>query len=563
MPVPLAVVLERLLSAAATTSGAEPRAGACVGPVLSPRPMIDAPTLRTLSDLVGPERAFLTVYLDDADDASVLEADLDRIRALLSDQPVEAEHFEESLATVRRLLDENSAPADGSLAVFASWAAGLGKAYTLPEPVGSRVWMGDAPYVRPAYEMLDEHEPYAVAVLDNTSARIYLVEPDEVDEAGRVRGDVKNRVKKGGWSQKRYARRRDKQIEAYATEVADGLAALAEERSYARLVLVGSDEPVQAVTAALRTDLADLLVGTDSLDGNASPEEALEVAAELAEQGERDAERELWAEIREQGMGPGLAAFGATSVMEGLREHRVEAVLVDRELALDGTKCRTCGTVAHGTPDTCGVCGSSDVFRLDLVEAMTEQAARTSAEVDFADPFDALSEVGGVAALLRYSLRENDAEREERERREQAEQALRERERREAEAPPAGPVPDEVDSAPAPAAAPAPLTPAAEPADEPAPAPIAEPVPIAEPAAESPDERAVEPAERSAPEPVSPDPEPRARPKETRALDRPPAPTPAVAEETPAAADGPSRKVLLWALLLVVLAVVAAVLIVG
>ena len=512
--------------------------------------MIDAPTLRALSDLAGPERAFLTVYLDHGDDASVLDADLARVRSLLSDQPAESEHFEESLAVARELLGRHSAPDGGALAVFASWAAGLAKAYALPEPVGSRVWMGDAPYVRPAYEMLDEHEPYAVAVLDNTAARIYLVGPDEVDEAGRVRGDVKNRVKKGGWSQKRYARRRDKQIEAYATEIAGGLAALADERSFARLVLVGSDEPVQAVTAALRTDLADLLVGTDSVDGNASDDEALDAAAEIARQGERQDERDLWHEIKEQGMGPGLAAFGATRVLKALREHRVETVLVDREAELRGTKCRDCETVAHGTPDTCGACGSSDVFRVDLVEAMTEQAARTGADVDFADPFDALTEVGGVAALLRYSLSQNDAEREERERRERAERARVEREQREAEAPaPAAPVLDEADSA-----LPAPLAePAAEPAGEPA------PVPPVEPVAESPERLAVEPAERSAPEPVSPGPRP--RPKETRAPDRPSVAPPTEAE-TPAAANAPSRKVPLWVILLV-LAVVAAVLIAG
>ena len=223
-----------------------------------------------------------------------------------------------------------------------------------------------------------------------------------MDEEGRVRGDVKNRVKKGGWSQKRYARRREKQIEAYATELAEGLAALDAERPFARLVLVGSDEPVQALTAALRTDLKDKLVGTTSVDGNASDADALDAAADLAEEGERQSEQELWESIREQGMGPGLAAFGATAVWDALRAARAESVLVDREAEIDGTKCRACEHVVHGTPETCGACGSKDVFRVDLVEAVAEQAARTGAEVDFADPFDALTEVGGVAALLRY-----------------------------------------------------------------------------------------------------------------------------------------------------------------
>ena len=364
--------------------------------------MLDAATLRALADLAGPERAFLTVYLDHGDAPSVLESRFERIRALLSDQPEETEHFEQNLALARALLDEHEPPEGGALAVFSGWAADLNQAFELPEPVGTRVWMGDAPFVRPAYELLDENERFAVAVVDNTSAQIYLVTADEVDEEGRIRGDVKNRVKKGGWSQKRYARRRDKQIEAYATEIAEGLAALDAERPFARLVLLGSDEPVHAVREALRTDLRERVAGTHSLDGNASEQEILDTAADVAEAGERASEQELWTAIREQGMGPGLAAFGATRVWEALAAARVEELLVNRELDEDGTKCRDCGHVVHGTPDTCGVCGSKDVFRVDLVEVMTEQAARTGAEVDFADPFDALTEVGGVAALLRY-----------------------------------------------------------------------------------------------------------------------------------------------------------------
>jgi len=364
--------------------------------------MLNAATLRDLADLAGPERAFLTVYLDASDDPSVLDARFTRIRSLLADEPEELEHFEESLSMAREMIEAHESTPDGALAVFASWGADLRRAYALPEPVGTKVWMGDAPYLRPAYELLDEHETYAVVVLDNEKARIYLVSADEVDEEGRVRGDVKNRVKKGGWSQKRYARRREKQIETYATEIADGLAALDAERPFARLVLVGSSEPVQAVTAALRTDLRDKLVGSTSVDGNASDADALQAAAGLAEEGERRSEQALWRSIREQGVGPGLAAFGATSVWEALRAARAESVLVDREAEFTGTKCRACEHVVHGTPSTCGACGSKDVFPVDLVEAVTEQAARTGAEVDFADPFDALAEAGGIAALLRY-----------------------------------------------------------------------------------------------------------------------------------------------------------------
>ena len=209
--------------------------------------MLDAAALRSLADLDGPERAFLTIYLDAGDDPSVIDARATRVRALLSDQPAELEHFEESLAMAREMV-ETHAPTEGALAVFASWAADLRRAYALPEPVGTTLWMGDAPYLRPAAELLDEHETYAAVVLDNTKARIYLVSADEVDEEGRVRGDIKNRVKKGGWSQKRYARRRDKQLETYATELAADLATLDARRETLR---PASLDVVAAVESAI------------------------------------------------------------------------------------------------------------------------------------------------------------------------------------------------------------------------------------------------------------------------------------------------------------------------
>ena len=523
---------------------------------------LDADRLRALSDLAGPERAFLTVYLDADDDRSVLDSRYERIRSLLADQPEETEHFEQNVTIVGQLLDGQSAPAGGAVVAYAGWAADLAKVYELPEPVGTRVWMGDAPYVRPAYELLDENETFAVAVLDNTSAQIYLVTASEVDEEGRVRGDVKNRVKKGGWSQKRYARRREKQIEQYAAEIAADLQTLDKERPFARLVLLGSDEPVQAVQSALAGPLADKLVGTRSVDANASETELLETASEVAVAGERQAEQDLWAAIREQGMGPGLAAFGASSVVEALRQARAEAVLIDREAEIAGVKCRDCEHVAHGTPDTCGVCGSRDVFRLDLVEAMTEQAARTGADVDFADPFDALTDAGGVAALLRYSLAEADPAQEERDRvaraQREAEEAASEPVDSDVPTPPeatsvgALPVDPEASTGEPIAANPEPLaTPPAvsqpqtvEP-DVAKPEPdVAEPEPIAAPPAEPvPDE---EPVAEPAPEP----------PRPTVETSPAPAAPPATSEASPVSEDRASG--IPWWVLLVLALLLAA-----
>ena len=247
-------------------------------------------------------------------------------------------------------------------------------------------------------------------------------------------------------------------------------------------------------------------------------------------------------------MGPGLAAFGATSVLAALQSARAEAVLVARDADLHGTKCRACEAVAHGTPDTCGACGSADVFRVDLVEVFTEQATRTGADVDFADPFEALAEVGGVAALLRYSLNENDAEAEERERRAQAELDRIERAQREAEAPSdpvvseppvSKPVAEPVPAVEAvEASAPDPTAePTRDPVDEPAPGPLAEPV--AEPVPEPIMEAVAEPADI-----------------EARAPQQMPSAAPAGADRPDA--PGGTRSAVLWGIAALVLLLVLA-----
>ena len=364
--------------------------------------MLDAARLRALADLQGPDRAFLSVYLGAAEDRSQLDKRVGQVRSLLGGEPDELEQFEQNWSRTQELLDEHAVPQGGSLAVFTCWATDLAHVESVPVRVATRLRVGAAPYVRPLYEVLDEHQPYAVAVVDNSAARLFLVTPGDAELERRVSGGVKNRVKVGGWSQKRYARRRDGELAEYAKTVAGALKTLAAEHAVDRLVLLGADEARQAVQAMLPTDLAARLVGSKSVSADATENELLEAAAEASADGERADERTLWEEIREHGLGGGLGALGPTAVLDALTAARVEALLLDRDAEIAGTRCRACEHVVHGTPSTCQRCGSSDVFEVELGEQLVELAASTGATVDFVDPFEALSAQGGVAALLRY-----------------------------------------------------------------------------------------------------------------------------------------------------------------
>lgn len=356
--------------------------------------------LKHLADLEAPERAFLTVYVSDRAGAAALEPTFRSVRALLAGHDAEAEHFEQNLKLLEPLLDEASFESPSTV-FFVCWALDVARAFPLTVAVPDKVWMGDAPYIRPLAELQDEYEDFAVAVVNNTDARVFLVRAAVAGDGSRVRGDVKNAVKKGGWSQKRYARRREKELDHYAADVAAALKRLYDEERFGRLVLLGTQEARRAVEENLPTALADRLVGERAVDVQ-DEEAVLREAFAVYFEGERAEERALWDRIREGYLTGGLAVVGAQRTLEAAQAARVEVALVDRALDAAGTKCRDCEHTVFGTPTTCQRCGSRDLFGVDYVNALTEALAQTGADVDFTDGFDALAEVGGVGALLRY-----------------------------------------------------------------------------------------------------------------------------------------------------------------
>lgn len=357
--------------------------------------------LRPLAELEAAERAFLSCYASGAEGSQSLDNRVTRVRRLLADLPAELEHFEASLALLHRWLEEHPV-GEGHVAVFTCGALDFAQGWHLPVAVPNLLRVGSSPYLRPLAELKDEYGTLAVVAADNEATRIHVVDVDHASIEASVRGDVKNAVRKGGWSQKRYARRRENQLERYADEVAEVLVNLDRERGFKRIVLVGSDESLQAIEAQLPEAIRVRTLrheGLDRADGEAG---IIEAGWHQWFAGERREEAQLWDEIRNEALAHGLAALGPTDVLGALEGGRVSRLLVDREAKVSGTQCRTCEHLVHGTPETCQRCGSADVFQLDLIDALVRHAELTSADVEFCDPIPALAEEGGVGALLRY-----------------------------------------------------------------------------------------------------------------------------------------------------------------
>jgi peptide chain release factor subunit 1 len=357
--------------------------------------------LRELAQVSGPERAVLSLYLTNKESYGGLKGRIDTIRALLSDDPAETEHFEENLKLVETWLAEHVWETDG-VCLFVCWALDYQQAYPLTVAVPDLLWVDSSPYIRPLAELQDEYENFVVVAADNTASRIFFVTSARADQDARIKGDIKNNVKKGGWSQKRYERRRVNDLVHYSKEIVDVLTEMDQKEKFDRLFLVGSQETMVQIEAALTPPRAAKLAGTRNVDFSAGDDQIFDTAFDLFFVAEREAEAKLWDKIKNEYCKGGLAVTGPEEVLKAAAVGRVEKIAVTRDAKLAGTRCRDCENLSAGELKKCKICGSADVFPVDLVNELVELLALSSAEADFVDPIQGLSEAGEVAALLRY-----------------------------------------------------------------------------------------------------------------------------------------------------------------
>ena len=357
--------------------------------------------LRELAQISGPERAFVSLYLANTDSLDGLKPRIETIRSLLADNPAEAEHFEENLKLVETWLAEHTWETDG-VCLFVCWALDYVKGYPLTVAVPDLIWVDSSPYIRPLAELQDEYENFVVVAADNTASRIFFVTSARADQDARIKGDVKNNVKKGGWSQKRYERRRTNELVHYSKEIVDVLTEIDQKETFDRLFLLGSQETMVQIESALTPPLTAKLAGKRNVDFSAGDDPIFDAAFELFAVAEREAEARLWERIKDEYCRGGLAVTGPDDVLKAAAVGRVEKLAVTRDAKLPGTRCRDCENLLAGQLDKCTVCGSTDVFSVDLVNELVELLALTSAEADFMDPIEGLTQAGEVAALLRY-----------------------------------------------------------------------------------------------------------------------------------------------------------------
>jgi peptide chain release factor subunit 1 len=283
----------------------------------------------------------------------------------LSEDALEA--LEVDRARIEDYLREDALDVDGAagLAVYSASALDEYRAIKLLEPIETAVHVDQRPILEPIMGATDEGD-WCVLLATRDSARIFRGGTTSLREIGDVQSKVKNQHAAGGWSQARFERSVEQDVERHLERATELLLSSFKRRPFEHLVVGANNESLRpALEGEAHSYLLERLRGWIDIDEDlASEDEVLEaVRPVMDEQAEREETEllEVFAAAKATG---GRAAEGLDLVLAALVERRVETLLIREGAEAPGTKCVTCNwlggsestsarsTRPHSTPST-------------------------------------------------------------------------------------------------------------------------------------------------------------------------------------------------------------------
>lgn len=355
----------------------------------------------------------ISLYLDlDPERFATAPARASQIRSLIDQASKEVEADEtvshddrqalrEDLRRVEEFLESADAPYEGAraLAVFCSTPGGLFECVPLNRPVPGRVVIGRRPHVEPLLSGLEERR-WLVALVNRGSAWLWSGSPAGLRQRERVADDVHGQHDQGGWSQARYERSVEKDVDDHLRGFAEDVTRRWRQERFDRLAVGGPQETVPRFVEMLGQELRDHLA-PDRLEidlSEVSEAHVREAIEKLAEEDERRTERGLLDRLNET---PGRSAVGIEDTITALNERRVGQLLIDPQLDGQAYRCPRCGLLARAGGE-CPGDGADLEQQEDLREALAEAAIAQDADLVVLRHQEDLGRLRGVGALLRF-----------------------------------------------------------------------------------------------------------------------------------------------------------------
>ena len=174
------------------------------------------------------------------------------------------------------------------------------------------------------------------------SARIFRGGPTGIREIRDVQSDVKNQHSAGGWSQARFERSVEQEVEWHLERATDLLFRHFKRRPFDHLIVGANNEALRpALTGETHAYLIERIRGWVDIDEkSASEDEVFEAVRDVMDAHLEAEERALFERFAAEQGTDGRAAAGLEPVLAALAEKRVETLLVREGAAAAGHEVR-------------------------------------------------------------------------------------------------------------------------------------------------------------------------------------------------------------------------------
>ena len=329
----------------------------------------------------------------------------ERAKTFETDTP-QRNSIDEDLLRINRYLEQKIDPPTQGIAIFAcSGANDFFESLQLEAPIeNNRLFVYDRPHLYPLARLQDQFPRYAVVVADTNSARIFVISLGQATKREELQNVKTKRTQVGGWSQMRYQRHTENYHLHHAKEVIDHLERLVRDERIEHILLAGDEETViPLLRAQMSKELSEKVIDVLSL-GIDTPEHALlQESLDAYRRHDSVSDMEKVEHLIGEYQRDGLAVAGASQTLAALSNGQVEELLIAASAdALQFDKAEVEKVLElYATPGE----ASLELDQRTVADELIRRATQlSSARITFIEDANALKNVGGVGAVLRYRI---------------------------------------------------------------------------------------------------------------------------------------------------------------
>jgi peptide chain release factor subunit 1 len=272
----------------------------------------------------------------------------------------------------------------------------------------NRLVVADRPHVYPLARLIDQYRHYAVVLADTNRAQIFVFAAGRAVDQEDIENVKTKRSSVGGWSQARYQRHEENYHLHHAKEVVDALERTVRDEQIEHVILAGDDTVVIPILREqMSKELQEKVIDVLSLGIDTPEHELLEESLTAFRRHDSLTDMQKVEQLLGEFRGDNLAVAGVPDTLAALSNGQVEELLIVAAadgLKFDEEEVRKVLKVygADDIPETFDQRYVAD----ELIRRATQMSA---AQVTFIEDTTRLEQLGGVGALLRYRISEENA----------------------------------------------------------------------------------------------------------------------------------------------------------